>query len=74
MGLLDLLPTSNLGWKGQKPPFNAETPNSTLHDTSSVNDIPPITRNPSQLDEGDPTNTSKYRNATGKKYTDNLPR
>lgn len=74
MGLLDLLPTSPLGYKGQKPQFDAETPGSTLHDTSSVNGIPSITANPSRLDEGDALNTSKYRSATGQKYVDNLPR
>lgn len=74
MGLIDLLPTSPLGWKGQKPPGNPEDPNSTLHNQSSINNNPAITKKPSRLDEGDPLNTSKFRNAIGKKYMDNLPK
>ena len=73
MGLLQLLPTSTLGYGGQQPQFNGETPGSTLHNQSSINDRPDITRNPSGLDELDNNNTSKYTSAAGQKYTDRLP-
>lgn len=51
MGLLDLLPTSNLGLDGATPPrIPSANPESTLHYQSSINDQPNITRIPSALD------------------------
>ena len=41
MGLLDLLPTSNLGLDGTTPgQIPSANPNSTLHYQSSINDNP----------------------------------
>lgn len=74
MGLLENIKNTNLGFKGNKPQFNAETSSSTLHNTSSVNGKPYISRNPSTLDEQDTTNTSKYNSSRGKRYLDNLPK
>ena len=75
MGLLNLLRggASHLGYNGDQPIFNGETLDSTLHNQSSINNHPPITRNPSGLDEDDPNNVSPYRSTIGNKYTDNLP-
>lgn len=75
MGLLNLLTSgaSQLGYDGNRPPFNGETPGSTLHNQSSINDNPDIVRSPSGLDEDDPNNRSRYRSTPGNKYTDNLP-
>jgi len=70
MGLLDNISKMLLGYKGEKPNFNAETKTSTLHNQSSTIGDPKITRNPSILDEADTLNTSKYRATSGKKYTD----
>ena len=51
MGLLDLLPGSDLGLKGLTPKQReGANPNSTLHNTSSINDTPDITQKPSNLD------------------------
>lgn len=72
MGLLDNISKMLLGYKGQKPSFNAETKISTLHNQSSTIGDPKITRNPSILDEADSLNTSKYRASSGKKYSDQI--
>lgn len=74
MGLIDLLKTSILGWKGEKPPFSGETISSTLHNQSSINDKPDIKKEPSKLDEGDTNNKSKYNSSRSKRYLDKLPR
>ena len=51
MGLLDLLPTSNLGLDGATPTRIASAnPASTLHFQSSINDQPNIDQSPSALD------------------------
>lgn len=51
MGLLDLLPTSNLGLDGATPAnIPSANPTSTLHYQSSINDQPNIVQNPSVLD------------------------
>jgi hypothetical protein len=51
MGLLDLLPTSNLGLDGATPAqIPSANPTSTLHFQSSINDQPNIAQNPSTLD------------------------
>ena len=54
MGLLDLLPTSNLGLDGVTPAQIASAnPNSTLHYQSSINDNPLLPNGypaPSELD------------------------
>jgi hypothetical protein len=72
MGLLDNISKMLLGYKGQKPNFNAETKTSTLHNQSSTIGDPKITKNPSILDEADTLNTSKYKAASGKKYSDQI--
>lgn len=86
MGLLELLPTSKFGFGGAKPVFQTlPVPPASLHDTYSVDGNPIDTRilssngnftlpMPSKLDEGDSSNTNKYKNQVGKKYTDNLPK
>lgn len=51
MGLLDLLPTSNLGLDGVTPSvIPSANPASTLHFQSSINDTPNIEQSPSALD------------------------
>lgn len=51
MGLLDLLPTSNLGLDGITPQvIPSANPASTLHFQSSINDNPNIDQSPSALD------------------------
>jgi hypothetical protein len=72
MGLLDNISKMLLGYKGQKPKFNAEVRTSTLHNQSSTIGDPKITKNPSILDEADTLNTSKYKAASGKKYNDQI--
>ena len=72
MGLLDNISKMLLGYKGQKPNFNAETKISTLHNQSSTIGDPKITRNPSLLDEADTLNTSKYKSTKGRKYSDQI--
>jgi hypothetical protein len=43
MGLLDLLPSSNLGLDGATPPqIPSANPNSTLHYQSSINNNPTL--------------------------------
>jgi hypothetical protein len=73
MGLIDLLPTSNLGLDGQTPAtIPSANPGSTLHYQSSINDTPDISRIPSTLDlNGIPPTTSP----TGQQlpYTAHLP-
>lgn len=68
MGLLDLLPSSNLGLQGQTPSqIPSANPNSTLHNEYSINGVPvqPQTATPpSQLD---------LDGATPSKYLDNPP-
>ena len=80
---------SKLGWGGGKVPSNRGSlvnpnPPGSRHDTYSLDGNPnikmvgagfvPPKPAPSSLDEGDVLNTSTFRNAAGKKYTDNLPR
>jgi hypothetical protein len=65
-----------------QPNVNPNPPGSR-HDQYSLNGTPPINvvaggfvpylPTPSQLEEGDPSNTSEYRNAAGQKYLDNPP-
>ena len=51
MGLLDLLPTSNLGLDGITPSvIPSANPASTLHFQSSITDVPNIEQSPSALD------------------------
>jgi hypothetical protein len=51
MGLLDLLPSSNLGLQGSTPAtIPSANPNSTLHNQSSINNTPAIDQSPSALD------------------------
>lgn len=51
MGLLDLLPTSNLGLDGATPTrIPSANPASTLHYQSSITDVPNIDQSPSALD------------------------
>lgn len=74
MGLLDLLPSSNLGLDGATPAkIPSANPASTLHFQSSINDTPNIEQSPSALDlnGGKPTVS-----LTGQKlpYLDNLPK
>jgi len=75
MGLLQNLINglSRLGYNGNRPPFNGETPGSTLHNTSSQNGIPPHPRNESILDEEDAANSSIWRSKIGDRYIDHLP-
>jgi hypothetical protein len=70
MSLLDNLSKMLLGYKGAKPKFNAEAPTSTLHNLSSTLGQPSITKNPSNLDEADKLNNSKYKSLKGRKYLD----
>jgi hypothetical protein len=63
-----------LGYGGDRPQFNAEVKTSTLHNRSSINNDPAITRQTSILDEGDTFNTNKFKNSPGQKYNDKLPR
>ncbi len=74
MGLLDNLSKMYLGLKGQKPNFNGETPQSTLHYQSSIINKPKIVKPASILDEADNFNKNKYKSRAGLKYTDNLPK
>ena len=65
MGLIDLLPKSNLGLKGAKPANIPSSKNtSTLHFQSSINDKPDIKQSPSKLD---------LNGVTPPRYSDNLP-
>ena len=68
MGLLDLLPSSNLGLDGLTPAQIASAnPNSTLHYQSSINDNPLLPNGypaPSELD---------LNGITPAKYLDNPP-
>lgn len=68
MGLLDLLPTSNLGLDGVTPTqIPSANPNSTLHYQYSINGIPVQQQQqpaPSELD---------LDGATPSKYLDNPP-
>jgi hypothetical protein len=68
MGLLDLLPTSNLGLDGVTPAqIPSANPNSTLHYQSSINNNPQIPNGypaPSELD---------LNGVTPPKYLDNPP-
>lgn len=81
--------TSRLGWGGGPVPSNrmskvSPNPPGTRHNEYSINGNPDIRMvgagfvppkpAPSNLEEGDPLNTAKFRNKAGKKYTDNLPR
>jgi hypothetical protein len=68
MGLLDLLPSSNLGLQGQTPgQVPSANPNSTLHNEYSINGVPVPQQTvpaPSQLD---------LDGTTPPKYLDNPP-
>lgn len=80
---------SKLGWGGGNVPSNKKSlvspnPPGSRHDQYSIDGTPKINMvgagfvppkpSPSSLEEGDPLNTSPFRNKAGKKYTDNLPR
>jgi hypothetical protein len=80
---------SRLGWGGGSVPSNRMSkvlpnPPGSRHDTYSLDGNPniqsigagfvPPKPAPTSLDEGDILNTSTYRNASGKKYKDNLPK
>lgn len=66
MGLLNLIKKSLLGWGGQTPPSSqSNNPNSTLHNTSSINGTPFIGKKPSRLD---------LDGVTPPKYLDNPPK
>jgi len=73
MGLLDLLPTSNLGLSGATPGIiPSADPKSRLHYQSSINDQPDIDQSPSELDlDG----IKPVISPTGQQlpYLDNLP-
>jgi len=73
MGLLDLLPTSNLGLDGITPAqIPSANPTSTLHFQSSINDKPNIDQSPSALDlNGVPPTVSPT--GQGLPYMSNLP-
>lgn len=73
MGLLDLLPTSNLGLDGITPAqIPSANPTSTLHFQSSINDQPNIDQSPSALDlNGVPPTVSPT--GQGLPYMSNLP-
>lgn len=68
MGLLDLLPSSNLGLQGSTPgQIPSANPNSTLHYQSSINNNPNLQAGypaPSELD---------LNGITPAKYLDNPP-
>ena len=74
MGLLDLLPTSNLGLDGATPAIIASAnPASTLHFQSSITDVPDIDQSPSALDiNGVPPTVSLSGQPLP--YMSNLPR
>ena len=74
MGLLDLLPTSNLGLDGATPVrIPSANPASTLHFQSSITDIPNIDQSPSVLDiNGVPPTVSLSGQPLP--YMSNLPR
>jgi hypothetical protein len=66
MGLIDLLPKSNLGLQGSTPSNIPSSKNtSTLHFQSSINDKPDIEQSPSDLD---------LDGVTPSKYSDNPPK
>lgn len=80
---------SKLGWGGGKVPSNKMSlvnpnPPGSRHDTYSLDGNPniksigagfvPSKPSPTNLDSNDATNTSTYRNSTGKKYLDNRPK
>jgi hypothetical protein len=74
MGLLDLLPSSNLGLDGATPVrIPSANPASTLHFQSSITDIPNIDQSPSVLDiNGVPPTVSLSGQPLP--YMSNLPR
>ena len=74
MGLLDLLPSSNLGLDGATPVrIPSANPASTLHFQSSITDIPNIDQSPSVLDiNGVPPTVSPSGQPLP--YMNNLPR
>jgi hypothetical protein len=81
--------TVKLGWGGGRVPSNrmskvSPNPPGSRHDTYSIDGnpviksigagfVPPVPA-PSRLDVADVSNTSKFKNAKGKRYRDNLPR
>jgi hypothetical protein len=73
MGLLDLLPNSNLGLQGATPSKIASAnPTSTLHNQSSITDEPDIDQSPSNLDLN---GTAPTTSPSGQKlpYVNNQP-
>jgi hypothetical protein len=67
MGLLDLLPSSNLGLQGSTPPqIPSGNPNSTLHNQYSINGVPVQTPAP-------PPSELDLDGTTPPKYLDNPP-
>ena len=73
MGLLDLLPTSNLGLDGATPAIiPSANRTSTLHYQSSINDQPNIDQSPSALDLNGVKPTVSPT-GQGLPYMDNLP-
>ena len=74
MGLLDLLPSSNLGLDGATPVrIPSANPASTLHYQSSITDVPNIDQSPSALDiDGVPPTVSLSGQPLP--YMNNLPR
>lgn len=66
MSLIDKLKDTWLGFKGIKPSNTpGSLPNSTLHNTSSINNVPSIRRKPSTLD---------LDGKTPRTYKDNAPK
>ena len=65
MGLLKLIEKTRLGLKGLTPPVTpGSLPSSTLHNTTSLNGVPPSPKAPSRLD---------LDGKTPPAYIDNLP-
>jgi hypothetical protein len=73
MGVLNNI-SRTLGFGGEKPRFNVESKQSTLHYQSSINNNPKIVRQSSILDEGDTFNNNKFKSTKGGKYIDKLPK
>jgi hypothetical protein len=66
MAIIDTQLKSRFGYGGRKPSkFAGSDPQSTLHNTSSINNKPAITKQPSNLD---------LDGKTPARYLDNPPR